>query len=334
MNGRTPEKSTSPKALSQLLRQSPLGRLPFFLAVAILFHLILLPLLYHLILKEPNEATQASPLRIDLFNSPVSKSAKERPSDNATVVETSNDNGTSPEPSATRYLSESGSRADKETKQKGLGKPIPKLKVARTPKEDTPKDAREDSTPEITSSSANGASSAASGESGTVAMPQQTEPPKQLKLHPDHSTLATAVAGSGLADLDDLMEGEKTSVNSKAFKHAAFFTRVQKMVEQFWRPDVAISRNDPDAKVIGAKDRVTTVLVVLKQNGEIHSLYTRSPSGAGFLDDEAINAIETAGPFPNVPEGLMNQSDGLVKFLFQFTVVINRKPAIRIRRYQ
>ena len=63
-------------------------------------------------------------------------------------------------------------------------------------------------------------------------------------------------------------------------------------------------------------------------------LYVMRPSGAVFLDREAFEAVEKAGPFPNVPDGLKDRRDGLVKFTFHFIVDVGESPVFRIRRYR
>ena len=45
-----------------------------------------------------------------------------------------------------------------------------------------------------------------------------------------------------------------------------------------------------------------------------------TPCGVTALDEEAVRAFRSAGPFPNPPEGLI-QKDNLITFVFGFTVV-------------
>jgi TonB family protein len=76
------------------------------------------------------------------------------------------------------------------------------------------------------------------------------------------------------------------------------------------------------------------LLVVLRGDGSLKKVYVMDPSGALFLDDEAEEAIEKAAPFPNVPPGLIDKKDGLVKFTFQFLVTVGEQPIFRMRRYR
>ena len=74
---------------------------------------------------------------------------------------------------------------------------------------------------------------------------------------------------------------------------------------------------------IGAALAVPNVMpatVVLRGDGSLKKLYVMQPSGAPFLDDEAYQAVRRAAPFPNVPNGLKDRRDGLVKFTFHIFV--------------
>jgi hypothetical protein len=50
-----------------------------------------------------------------------------------------------------------------------------------------------------------------------------------------------------------------------------------------------------------------------------------------FLDDEAIAAFREASPFPNPPQGLLDET-GRIRFQFGFFFEIGDRPAIRIFR--
>jgi TonB family protein len=311
--------------------------LPFFLVVAALIHLALLPLILSFILSNEKQQASDEALSVDLWSRGKDQAHEEddlADLDENAMVATPENRNSAPSPTATKFLSSSGSSTHRETRKKGMGRRLapeaarnlqispPALSASGNLAEEMKEKTK---APEVSASYSGLSASLTQGE---------PEPPPPLKLRPDKETLSSAITGSGLADLGDLEEGNQTSLNSRAFRHASFFSRVQKMVEQFWRPDHAMEKNDPEAKLIGQKDRVTTLLVVLNRNGQIHHLYTKKASGASFLDQEAIDAIKKAAPFPNVPEGLINETDGLVKFLFQFTVEFNQRPVVRVRKYK
>ena len=127
------------------------------------------------------------------------------------------------------------------------------------------------------------------------------------------------VAGGGSVDrLDDVENGDETSLNSKRWLYASFFNRLKRQVAQNWNPEPVWRRRDPTGTVFGFRTRVTEVRVSLSRRGEIAKILVSTPSGVVELDDEAVRAFRAAGPFPNPPEGLV-QKDNLITFAFGFT---------------
>jgi TonB family protein len=146
--------------------------------------------------------------------------------------------------------------------------------------------------------------------------------------------MSSALAGTGLDSLDGVIEADNTALNTAGWEYASFFNRVKRKVEQFWHPDIEFRQRDPYGNVYGFKDRVTVLLVVLRGDGSLKKLYVMQPSGAPFLDEEAFQAVQRAAPFPNVPDGLKDKRDGLVKFTFHFIVEVGSAPVFRMRRYK
>jgi TonB family protein len=156
---------------------------------------------------------------------------------------------------------------------------------------------------------------------------------EDINLNPSESVMASMLAGTGLDRLDDVVEGDSTAVNTRAWTFASFFNRVKEQVERYWHPDREYQRRDPYANIYGHKDRETVLLVVLRGDGSLKKAYVMDSSGVPFLDDEAREAVEQGAPFPNVPDGLKDKNDGLVKFTFHFLVTIGNQPVFRMRRY-
>jgi TonB family protein len=97
---------------------------------------------------------------------------------------------------------------------------------------------------------------------------------------------------------------------------------------------VAFRHHDPGGHVYGYRDRETVVRVVLNPEGSLETLYVLRASGAQFLDDEALQAIEQAAPFPNPPRGLVDERTQQIVFTFGFTVELGERPIFRLRRYR
>lgn len=128
--------------------------------------------------------------------------------------------------------------------------------------------------------------------------------------------------GTGSGGSDDVFmgvedEGDVTLVNSRSFKFWAFFDSVKSQVKAEWDPGTVHRSRDPYGKVYGAKDRYTILGVVLNSDGAIQQLEVVHKSGLDFLDEEAVRAFQAAGPFPNPPAGLIDDS-GRIVFRFGF----------------
>jgi TonB family protein len=165
----------------------------------------------------------------------------------------------------------------------------------------------------------------------------QAPPPMnegELELRPTYAALSDAVGGTGLDDLRNLEEGDGTLLTTARWLHAPFFQRVKEQVEQYWHPDLAFARHDPGGHVYGYRDRETVIQVVLDSQGALVRNYVLRASGADFLDEEALHAIEQAAPFPNPPRGLVDQQSQHIVFTFGFTVELGEQPIFRVRRYR
>ena len=154
-----------------------------------------------------------------------------------------------------------------------------------------------------------------------------------VQLAPTESAMRAALAGTGLDHLDGIIQGDGTALNTMEWDYASFFNRVKSRVERHWHPDREYRERDPYGNIYGFKDRTTVLLVVLRADGSLKKAYIMDPSGAPFLDEEARSAVEKAAPFPNVPPGLLDKRDNLVKFTFQFIVQVGSAPVFRMRRY-
>jgi len=111
----------------------------------------------------------------------------------------------------------------------------------------------------------------------------------------------------------------------------AVFNRVQTQVEQFWRPGDEYAQHDPTGHIYGYRDRETILKVVLNRDGSLRSTYVIEESGAGFLDDEAREAIEQAARSRarRVGSSIPRPSRGLQ---VQLHVQVHESPVIRMEQ--
>ena len=150
--------------------------------------------------------------------------------------------------------------------------------------------------------------------------------PQVPNLKPSKEVLERAIGGGSVDHLEDVENGDETSLNSKRFIYASFFNRLKRQVRQNWDPATVWRRSDPDGSVHGFKTRVTEVRVTLTAKGDLQKIVVTSPSGVSELDDEAVRAFQASAPFPNPPDGLASK-EGLITFAFGFYFEIGGPPS-------
>ncbi len=140
--------------------------------------------------------------------------------------------------------------------------------------------------------------------------------PTVPNLKPSPEVLERVVGGGSVDHLDDVADGDETSLNAKKWVHASFFNRLKRAVRQNWDPGTVWRRLDPSGQVHGFKTRVTGVRVSLTTTGQLAKVVVVQSSGVSALDDEAVKAFNGAAPFVNPPKELAK--DGLITFEFGF----------------
>lgn len=155
----------------------------------------------------------------------------------------------------------------------------------------------------------------------------------RLLLYPTLAQISKTLSGTGLDFLEDVEEGDETLLSTNEWKYASFFLRVKQQIEQNWHPDIAFLTHDPTGRIYGYKDRETVVKVVLYPDGSLKDTFIIKPSGAPFLDREAVRAIKAASPFPNPPKPLIDPEKNIIVFNCAFLVEVGSGPILRIKRY-
>lgn len=129
--------------------------------------------------------------------------------------------------------------------------------------------------------------------------------------------LERAIGGGSVDHLENIDNGDETSLSAKRWVYASFFNRLKRQVAMNWDPGTVWRHSDPTGAVYGFKTRITEVRVSLSKKGDLSKILVTTPSGVTELDDEAVRAFKAAGPFPNPPDGLL-QKDNLITFAFSF----------------
>lgn len=317
------------------------------LIIALLLHIILVPLLVRFALSYEPQPQDSGATLVDLWRSHIDEEDEKTPEEELENYEPDEEipdgqvvsappSTDQRKPDDARFLAEQNARVEKETKPRIRLPGIERRTSLPTPPGQGP-DAQ---------TMPGGMRSVEAPGEATVPSPMERSesgdrsevvraPPslEDVNLSPSRQAIATALSGTGLDHLDDIIDGDDMALNTVAWRYASFFNRVKSKIERFWHPDRAYRVHDPYGNVYGFKDRTTVLLVVLRPDGSLKHLYVMTPSGAPFLDDEAFQSVTEAAPFPNVPAGLISKTDGLVKFTFGFIVQVGGQPIIRVRRY-
>ncbi|MGZ3693118.1 MAG: energy transducer TonB family protein [Bdellovibrionota bacterium] len=145
---------------------------------------------------------------------------------------------------------------------------------------------------------------------------QQAESGRGGSIAPDN-------AGSATNDyLKDVKDGDKTMLSTKEFVYFGYYRRIRERLEVAWSTRL---RSTLDSYVYGgrqlANDRnyVTGVIVVLDRNGKVTGVQLLQGSGARDLDQAAIDAFQSAGPFPDPPSGIVDEN-GQIKIRWDFVL--------------
>jgi TonB family protein len=109
---------------------------------------------------------------------------------------------------------------------------------------------------------------------------------------------------------------------------------MKRRVAQNWHPDRAYLRRDPSGNVYGRRDRITYLQVSLDPQGGISKIHILKSSGVDFLDDEAVRAFQAAQPFPNPPQGLVDEGSRMITFTFGFHFEIGQQSRWKIFRHR
>lgn len=119
-------------------------------------------------------------------------------------------------------------------------------------------------------------------------------------------------AGSANNDfLKDVKDGDRTMLSTKEFVYFGYYRRIRSQLEVAWNTKL---RSTLEGYVYGgrqlASDRnyVTGVVVVLDRHGTITGVQVLERSGATDLDRAAVDAFNSAGPFPDPPSGLVDEN--------------------------
>jgi TonB family protein len=159
--------------------------------------------------------------------------------------------------------------------------------------------------------------------------------PTLSALMPNFGTLSRISGSPSMDHVEGVLEGDGTFLNTKEFKYATFFYRVQDSVYDHWVGAALreYRRRDPTGNIYGVQDRATLLSISLDRDGSLDDVRVEKGSGVDFLDLVAVEAFRKAQPFPNPPQGIVDD-DGRIRFNFKFVVTVGSGSGLNLfRRY-
>lgn len=132
-------------------------------------------------------------------------------------------------------------------------------------------------------------------------------------------------SNEGSASLDyieELDSGLETLLTTKEFVYYTFFKRMRNQLNPHWTPLVKTSVAEVYRKgrrLASSTSVITRTVVILDEQGSLIKVQVIGNSGFKELDQAALQALKSAGPFRNPPKG-MRDPDGLVRIRWDFVI--------------
>ncbi len=125
--------------------------------------------------------------------------------------------------------------------------------------------------------------------------------------------------------IKDVEAGLETVLNTREFKYYSYYNRIRRQLSQHWegrvREKLSKLFKDGRAPAATSQDRITKLMIVLNEKGTLVRVQLLGDSGIRDLDDAAIEAFRAAAPFPNPPNGIVEE-DGTVKIRWDFVLEV------------
>lgn len=119
--------------------------------------------------------------------------------------------------------------------------------------------------------------------------------------------------------VDDIPLGDMTKLNTVEFKYYGFYHRIRQKLEQYWGNSLqkkAQALFKAGKKLVMDTDKITALIIILDNKGQIVKIDVKSTSGVKELDDAAIESFNRAGPFPNPPRGMLKNGMAYLEWGF------------------
>ena len=117
-----------------------------------------------------------------------------------------------------------------------------------------------------------------------------------------------------------MKESDRTALNTKEYMFYGYFQRIRERLDLAWGGALReklfkLYRNG--RQLASEMDHITRLVVTLDKGGEIIRVQVLEESGVRDLDEAAVKAFNQAGPFPNPPSGIIDQT-GMIQIRWDF----------------
>jgi TonB family protein len=140
------------------------------------------------------------------------------------------------------------------------------------------------------------------------------------KFHPVKTNKLAKGGPSSTSDyVEDIPLGDMTHLNTVEFKFYGFYHRIRQKLEQYWgnslreKADILAKQG---RKIASDADKITSLAIYIDDKGNIVKIVLKGTSGVKELDDAAVESFNKAGPFPNPPNGMMQDGVAVIEWGF------------------
>ena len=128
---------------------------------------------------------------------------------------------------------------------------------------------------------------------------------------------------TGLAQSSDFVEdiplGDMTNLNTTEYKYYGFYHRIRQQLEQYWGNTLREKAEQIYAqgrRLPASENLITSLVIILDDRGQIVEINVKTPSGINEFDEAAIESFGKAGPFPNPPQGMIENGRAKIEWGF------------------
>lgn len=148
------------------------------------------------------------------------------------------------------------------------------------------------------------------------------------------SSRSPASVGDGFSATDeylpDVAIAANTLLNTREYKYASFYERIRQRLKHEWERQLRSEIEGMHRQGIPPfrGERITKLKVSMEKSGRITRVVKVGTAGYVGLDRAAVTAFERAGPFPNPPRELLQES-GELEVDWSFVVLGSNDSGIR-----